>query len=231
MNYILFDGTVRNQLLPFTYTRPVADIRVGILTIREKWEKYLGFTSTTVTEDYLAEKYPMIEMEHNIMLNASFLPNEELVDHIKRLSEKQAIFCDDEMIAFYTTADQETIVFEEYEVFEYTKDVVRISHTWDIFAKNEVAIEQDFSLLTKDRVSQQLSNTNQIIGKGAVFVEEGATVECAVLNTSNGSIYIGKEAEVMEGSLLRGPVAICDHATLKLGSKIYGATTIGPHSK
>jgi UDP-N-acetylglucosamine diphosphorylase/glucosamine-1-phosphate N-acetyltransferase len=231
MNYILFDGTVRNQLLPFTYTRPVADIRVGILTIREKWEKYLGFTSTTVTEDYLAEKYPMIEMEHNIMLNASFLPNEELVDHIKRLSEKQAIFCDDEMIAFYSTADQETIVFEEYEVFEYTKDVVRISHTWDIFAKNEVAIEQDFSLLTKDRVSQQLSNTNQIIGKGAVFVEEGATVECAVLNTSNGSIYIGKEAEVMEGSLLRGPVAICDHATLKLGSKIYGATTIGPHSK
>ena len=102
MNYILFDGTVRNALLPFTFTRPVADIRVGILTIREKWEKYLGYTTTTLTEEYLMDKYPMVEMEENIMINASFLPNEVMVEMVESLEENQAIFCGDEVVAFYT---------------------------------------------------------------------------------------------------------------------------------
>ena len=149
MNYILFDGTVRNQLLPFTYTRPVADIRVGVLTIREKWEKYLGFTTTTITEDYLSDKYPMIEMEHNIMINASFLPNQELVQLIKNLSEKQAILCEDEMVAFYTTEDQEEVDFDTYEVFELNDNYMRIEHTWDIFKLNGEAIAADFELLTQ----------------------------------------------------------------------------------
>jgi hypothetical protein len=92
MNYILFDGPVRNALLPFTFTRPVADIRIGILTIREKWEKYLGYTTTTITEEYLSEKYPMVEMEENILINASFLPNEVLVEMIQSLEKNQAIF-------------------------------------------------------------------------------------------------------------------------------------------
>ena len=119
MNYILFDGTVRNALLPFTYTRPVADIRVGILTIREKWEKYLESTTTTITEEYLSEKFPMVEMEQNIMINASFLPNPQLVALIKNLSEHQAIFVGDEIIAFYSTEEQEEVNFEDYEVFPY----------------------------------------------------------------------------------------------------------------
>ena len=92
MNYILFDGTVRNALLPFTFTRPVADIRVGILTIREKWEKHLGYTTTTLTEEYLSEKFPMVEMEENVMINASFLPNDVLAETIKSLEKNQAIF-------------------------------------------------------------------------------------------------------------------------------------------
>ena len=114
MNYILFDGPYRSNLLPFTYTKPVADLRIGILTIREKWERYMEATITTVTEDYLSDKYPMVEMEINVMINASFLPNDELVGLIKNLSEKQAILCQDEMIAFYTTEDQETVDFDEY---------------------------------------------------------------------------------------------------------------------
>ena len=118
MNYILFDGAVRNQLLPFTYTRPVADLRIGILTIREKWEKLLGITTTTVTEDYLSEKYPMVEMEENVLLNASFIPSENLVNIIKTLSENQAVFYKDEPIAFYTSEDQE-VDFDTYDIIQY----------------------------------------------------------------------------------------------------------------
>ena len=231
MNYILFDGTVRNQLLPFTYTRPVADIRVGVLTIREKWEKYLGFTTTTITEDYLSDKYPMIEMEHNIMINASFLPNQELVQLIKNLSEKQAILCEDEMVAFYTTEDQEEVDFDAYEVFELNDNYMRIEHTWDIFKLNGVAIAADFELLTQGRTSAAISETNQVLGVENIFIEPGATIECAILNATTGPIYIGKDAEVMEGSVVRGPFALCEGAKLKLGAKIYGPTTIGPHSK
>ena len=134
MNYILFDGNVRNQLLPFTFTRPVADIRVGILTIREKWEHLLGFSTTTVTEDYLSEKYPFLELEKNILINASFLPSENLVNIIKGLEENQAVFFDDEPIAFYTTEGQE-VDFEIFDILQYEHDdVLRIEHTWDIFS-------------------------------------------------------------------------------------------------
>ena len=231
MNYILFDGPVRNQLLPFTYTRPVADIRVGILTIREKWELYLQTTTTTVTEDYLADKYPMVELEENVMLNASYLPNNELVELIVGLEKNQAIFKDEDIIAFYTTDTQEAIDFDTYEAIEFDNDITKIEHTWEIFSKNGEAILQDFELLTKDRKSEPIPTSNNIIAPENIFIEEGAVVQFATLNASVGPIYIGKDAEIMEGSLVRGPLALCDHATLKLGAKIYGPTTIGPHSK
>lgn len=231
MNYILFDGTVRNQLLPFTYTRPVADIRVGILTIREKWEKHLGFATTTITEDYLSDKFPMVELEHNIMINASFLPNAELVHLIKNLSENQAIFCDDEILAFYTTASQEEVDFDTYEVFEVGSEYTRIEYTWDIFSKNAQAIQDDFKLLTEDRVSQPIPEGVQCVSPENIFIEEGAQVLFSTLNASNGPIYIGNNAQIMEGCSVRGPFALCEHATLKMGAKIYGGTTIGPESK
>ncbi|AEH01840.1 GlmU family protein [Lacinutrix sp. 5H-3-7-4] len=231
MNYILFDGPARNQLLPFTYTRPVADIRVGILTIREKWEKYLQTTTTTITEDYLSNKWPMVELEENIMINASFCPNQDLVEVIKGLKEKQAIFNDEDLIAFYAKEAQEDINFDEFEAIEYNKEVFKIENTWDIFSKNGEAITQDFDLITEDRKSQPISNTNNILGGENIFVEEGATLEFATLNAKNGPIYIGKNAEIMEGAIVRGPLALCDNATLKLGAKIYGPTTVGPHSK
>jgi hypothetical protein len=121
MNYILFDGTVRNALLPFTFTRPVADIRIGILTIREKWEKYLGYTTTTLTEEYLSEKFPMVEMEDNVMINASFLPNDILVEMVKNLEKNQAIFQGEEVIAFYTNDTQEEVDFDSYEIIEFNE--------------------------------------------------------------------------------------------------------------
>lgn len=231
MNYILFDGTVRNALLPFTFTRPVADIRIGILTIREKWEKYLGYTTTTLTEEYLMEKYPMVEMEENIMINASFLPNPILIDMVQNLNAKEAILFGEEIIAFHTHDTQEDIDFDEYELIEYEGDVLRIENTWDIFAKNDAAIREDFELLTEDRFSQPIPKSVNVIAPENIFIEEGAKLEFVTLNASTGPIYIGKNAEIMEGSVIRGPFALCEEAQVKLATKVYGATTVGPHCR
>ncbi len=231
MNYILFDGTVRNALLPFTFTRPVADIRIGILTIREKWEKYLGYTTTTLTEEYLMEKYPMVEMEENIMINASFLPNPILIDMVQNLNPKEAILFGEEIIAFHTNDKQEDIDFDEYELIEYEGDVLRIENTWDIFAKNDAAIREDFELLTEDRFSQPIPKSVNVIAPENIFIEEGAKLEFVTLNASTGPIYIGKNAEIMEGSVIRGPFALCEEAQVKLATKVYGATTVGPHCR
>ena len=231
MNYILFDGTVRNALLPFTFTRPVADIRIGILTIREKWEKYLGNTTTTLTEEYLMEKYPMVEMEENIMINASFLPNPILIDMVQNLNPKEAILFGEEIIAFHTNDTQEDIDFDEYELIEYEGDVLRIENTWDIFAKNDAAIREDFELLTEDRFSQPIPKSVNVIAPENIFIEEGAKLEFVTLNASSGPIYIGKNAEIMEGSVIRGPFALCEEAQVKLATKVYAATTVGPHCR
>ena len=230
MNYILFDGNVRNALLPFTFTRPVADIRVGILTIREKWEKYLGSTTTTVTEDYLSEKYPMVEMEQNVMINASFLPNAILSEMVSNLENNQAIFKDDEIIAFYTTENQEEVDFETYKIIQYNEDCLTLENTWDIFQKNDMAIRDDFELLTEGRNSQPIPKSVNVISPENIFIEEGAKLEFVTLNASTGPIYIGKNAEIMEGSVIRGPFALCEYGRVKLASKVYGATTVGPHS-
>lgn len=231
MNYILFDGSVRNSLLPFTYTRPVADIRIGILTIREKWEKYLGITTTTLTEEYLEEKYPMVELEENIMVNASFLPNHNLVKLIKKLKEKEAVFYGDEVIAFHTKNTQEEVNFDDYASLPFEEEIIHIKNTWDIFAYNDKAIQHDFTLLTEGRKSAPIPTTVHCINKNDIFFEEGVEISFATLNASSGPIYIGKNAQVMEGSLARGPFALCEDAVLKMGAKIYGATTIGPSSK
>jgi len=231
MNYILFDGPSRNNLLPFTYTRPVADIRVGILTIREKWEMYLKSTTTTVTEDYLTDKYPMVEMPHNVMINASFLPNSVMVELVKNLSEKQALCKGEDVIAFSTEDTQKEIDFNSYEIIQFDNEAIEINHTWDIFSKNDLALKEDFELLTRGRESLPIPNSVNVIGKDHIFIEEGASIEFSILNASSGPIYIGKNSEIMEGCLIRGPFALCDNAVVKMGAKIYGATTLGPYCK
>ena len=230
MNYILFDGSVRNQLLPFTFTRPVADIRVGILSIREKWEMILQSTTSTVTEEYLSQKWPMVEFEENIMINASFLPTPEFIEQILNLKAGQAIFHEDQVVAFHVHEEQEPD-FEAYENFSLKGEVVQIANTWDIFSKNGWAIEADFKLITEARISEPIPESNHVINKDLIFIEEGAKVEFCSLNASSGPIYIGKDAEIMEGSLIRGPLALCEGAIIKLGAKIYGPTTLGPNCR
>jgi UDP-N-acetylglucosamine diphosphorylase/glucosamine-1-phosphate N-acetyltransferase len=231
MNYILFDGPARNALLPFTFTRPVADILVGIMTIRQKWELHLGSTTTTLTEEYLSDKYPMVELEGNVMINASFLPNVILAELVSNLEPNQAIFKKDEIIAFYTSENQEEVDFDTYEIIEYNDDCITIENTWDIFSKNGAAIREDFDCLTQDRRSQLIPKSVNVIAPENVFIEEGAQLEFVTLNAALGPIYIGKNAEIMEGSVIRGPFALCENAQVKMGAKVYGATTVGPGSR
>ena len=230
MNYILFDGPARNALLPFTFTRPVADILVGIMTIRQKWEAYLGSTTSTITEEYLSEKYPMVELEENVMINASFLPNTILADIISDLKPNQAIFRGEDVVAFYADDEQESVDFDKYEIIQY-KGGITIEHTWDIFSNNDAAIREDFEFLTADRKSQSIPKSVNVIAPENVFIEEGAKLEFVTLNASAGPIYIGKDSEIMEGSIIRGPFALCENAQVKMGAKVYGATTVGPYSR
>jgi UDP-N-acetylglucosamine diphosphorylase/glucosamine-1-phosphate N-acetyltransferase len=231
MNYILFDGPARNALLPFTFTRPVADILIGIMTIRQKWEMHLGSTTTTLTEEYLSDKYPMVELEKNVMINASFLPNAVLVEMVSNLEPNQVIFKGEDVVAFYTDENQEEVNFDSYDIIEYDQDCLTVMHTWDIFSKNDAAIREDFEFLTADRKSKPIPKSVNVLGHENIFIEEGATLEFVTLNASSGPIYIGKDTEIMEGSVIRGPFALCEGAVVKMGAKVYGATTVGPHSR
>ncbi|MCD9576996.1 GlmU family protein [Flavobacterium soyae] len=231
MNYILFDGPVRNALLPFTFTRPVADILIGIMTIRQKWETRLGSTITTITEDYLSAKFPMVEMEENVMINAAYLPNDALAELVSDLKANQAIFKGEDVIAFFTTENQEEVDFDTYEIIQYNGECLTIEHTWDIFSKNDAAIRADFAYLTEDRKSQPIPKSVNTIAPENIFIEEGAKLEFVTLNASNGPIYIGKNTEIMEGTVIRGPFALCENAQVKLNAKVYGATTVGPGSR
>ncbi len=235
MNYILFDDVNRNNLLPLCYTKPIADLRIGILTIREKWERYLKEGTSSLTEDYLSFKYPIVRKEDNILINGSVCPNDELLAQVKKLKPKQALVKDENIIALHVCDNELEKVGdttrEGIENIEISIDFIEVNNTWDLFSKNNQAIQDDFLLVTKGRKSQELSQSNTIIGDGDIFVEKGAKVEASIINTENGPVYIGEGAEVMEGCIIRGPFALCEHAVIKMGAKIYGPTTIGPYCK
>ncbi|MBC8314649.1 MAG: GlmU family protein [Bacteroidetes bacterium] len=236
MNYILFDESiVRTNLLPLAFMRPVADIRVGILTIREKWEKYLGVKTSSLTDGYLSQKFPIIKEDNNILINGSVCPDAAMVKAIENLQHDQTLAYDDTIIAIRVTAKDLDAPGESssegIEEVELKKAPLKISHTWDIFSKNDLALREDFSLITKGRKSQPLSDTNHVFGAKNIFIEKGARVECAILNATDGPIYIGADANVMEGAMLRGPVAVCEGTQIKMGAKIYGASTFGPECR
>ena len=231
MNYILFDGPSRNNLLPLTYTRPVAEIRIGVLTIREKWETFLHSTITSITEDYLSDKFPMVEFDENIFINASFLPNPELVKLISNLKPNESINSGDNLIAFYSNQSQEEIDLDSFTKIDFTTSLMQITCLTDIFKINSLAIKADYDLITNNRVSSKISSTNNLIHPENIFIEDGVSMEFVTLNATDGPIYIAKDCEIMEGSLIRGPFALCENSILKLGSKIYGGTTIGPYCK
>ena len=234
MNYILFDDQCRNNLLPFIFIRPVADLRIGILTIREKWEHYLQSKTSTLTEPYLSKKFPIVKGEINILINASILPDSNLVEEVVKLEKNQILASDETIIAMALSfKDLKKLNLDNNSMSEsisYNNNFIKINNLWDLFVNNDTALREDFKILTQNKKSRPLSKTNTLIGN-EIFIEKGAKIECAVLNSSTGPIYIGKDAEIMEGSMLRGPFALCNNAQLKMGSKIYGATTIGPFSK
>lgn len=235
MNYILFDSNARINLLPLTFTRPVADIRIGILTIREKWERMLDARTSSKTESYLSKKFSVeftIDTD-NVWINGSVCPNTKLVEEIKTLKPGQALVSLNTLLAINTgdKKNYDSNPDDSITRFESHAQAMYVETPWDIFSKNAEAIKSDFELITAGRKSLALSATNQVIGVENIFIEEGAKIECAILNASTGPIYIGKDAEIMEGSIVRGPFALCEHSTLKLGAKIYGPTTIGPHCK
>lgn len=234
MNYILFDSFRRNNLLPFVYTRPVADIRIGILTIREKWEKLLGSKTSTLTEDYLGKKYPLLKAGDNVLINASVLPTQQLVERLAKLESGETLVKNDAILAMHLSADAVDKLEENEDLIEhfFEGEFLKINNSWDIFSLNAQALLDDFKLLTKGRKSAALPATCFVKGNPKdIFLEEGAKVDFAFLNTESGPIYIGKDAEVMEGSKIRGPFALCENGIVKMDAKIYGGTTIGPWSK
>jgi UDP-N-acetylglucosamine diphosphorylase/glucosamine-1-phosphate N-acetyltransferase len=173
----------------------------------------------------------MVEMEQNIFINASFLPSKKLTQVINQLTKNQAVFLDDEPIAFFTN-EGDDVDFNDYDISQFPKeDLLRIQNTWDIFNLNGEAIRRDFDLLTKDRTSQPIPEMTVSFNKEEIFIEEGATLPLCSLNAIEGPIYIGKNTEIMEGSMIRGPFALCEGATVKMSAKIYSNTTIGPYSK
>lgn len=236
MNYILFDeSNVKTNLLPLTFMRPVADIRIGILTIREKWEKMLKTKTSTLTDGYLSRKFPIVKEKENILINGSVCPTEEIIAAIKKLKPNQTLVHGETIIALSVPEEEVENLgdasAEGIDEIAVNNPPVRINNPWDIFVRNDTAIRDDYKLLTKGRKSQPLSETNRVLGAENIFVEKGARVECAILNATNGPIYIGKDAEIMEGAVTRGPFALCEGAQVKMSAKIYGPTTIGPRSR
>ncbi|MEM6317185.1 MAG: putative sugar nucleotidyl transferase [Bacteroidota bacterium] len=236
-NIILFDNENRAQLLPLTFTRPVGEIRIGILTVREKWEHYLKGAVSYLTQDYLAKKYPINIKAENFVIDGSIVPTPQLAKLVGQLEINQALMDGDDFIAAKVTHGQiaHLINNEAIDALEGVDIVgtpfLKIRNTWDIFRYNQTAIQLDFVELTKNRRSAPIPDSNTVVNKHQIFLEEGASVNCSVLNATNGPIYIGKNAEVMEGCLIRGGFSLGESATLKMGAKIYGPTTIGPYAK
>ena len=230
MNLILFDDSRREHLLPLTFTRPVAEIRIGILTISEKWEKLLKTKPSFLCEEYLSTKYPVKRDSENVLVSGSIIPNNNFILALQGLKQNEALTLNGELIAAKDSGNTLSIDHSNYTCIAFTDDVDRISNLWDIFSLNDKILRADFDILTKGRTSADISPDNKIIGND-FFAEEGAVAYHAVFNTTTGPIYLGKDSEVWEGSVIRGPFSLGDHSIVKLAAKIYGATTVGPHSR
>lgn len=238
-NIILFDDENWKSFLPLTYTRPIGELRLGILTIREKWEKRLNGKVSYITQDYLSDKFPIEIANDNYVINPRWIPNAKLISLIKDLDMNDALLIDDTLVAARMNDSQFQLLIKNDELEELKgidisknrNDFLQILRPYDLNTFNGIEIENDFELLTEKRYSQNVNNTNVLINKSNIFVDEGATLNNASLNATDGPIYIGKGAEIMEGSYIRGPFSLCENATVKMGAKIYGETTIGPHSK
>lgn len=236
MNYTLIDIHNRQKFLPFTHTRSVADIRCGILTMREKWERFLKAKTQTKTAEHLYSIYEKpIFSAQNYLINASVFPNEFLLKEILSLANGSVLVNGKVLLAACLNptdaAKFDATTLESLQLVQTQFEVDYLEKATDIFSKNDLAIRADFDLVTLDINRAKNNNTNTLINEADIFIEEGAIVTAAILNASTGPIYIAKGAEVMEGSMIRGPFALCEGGQLKMGTKIYGATTLGPGCK
>jgi len=236
-NIILFDDESREQMLPLSYTRPVAELRTGIFTIRERWEKLLKGTASYITSDYLGQRFPMILEDDNIVINGAVMPNGRLVRLIEQLEPNEALMQDGDLIAARLNRIQFENLFRDESIDEIKgldlsdTPFIHLAYPWDLFLYLRATIEYDFELVTKGRISQPIPSNNQVIAPDNIFLEEGAQVTCAILNAQSGPIYIGKNAQIMEGAIIRGPVTIGAGTIIKMGAMIYGPTAIGPDCK
>ena len=224
MKISLHDNGLHLRFAPLSLTRPIGNLRIGIFTNDERWKVILPEAEIYYqTESYLAERFPTTE-NADLIVNAELIPNVEVAVAIVNLGENEALWMGKIWLAKKGNASVKV---------EYVGEIpVVISQRWHIFQKNGDAIYSDFELITAGRTSEKISKTNTVIGdESMIFIEEGATIEAAILNTHSGPIYVGKCAEIMEGSIVRGPLAMCEYSALKLGTKVYGPTTLGPHCK
>lgn len=239
-NIILFDvPSVRQNLLPLSYTRPVADFLVGATTIRQKWEAFLPGRYSYLTAGYLAEKFPMTEAPVSVFVASNVIPDAELAAAVAALGEGEALAAHNAkgervLVAVKDSrAGLEAIIDtvpESATMYEGKVDI--ISWLYDVFMGNGRRIEDDFERMTHGREGQSIPRSNTVIGDPElIFIESGAVVEGVVLNALHGPIYVGRDVEIMEGSCLRGPIALCEHATVNMGTRIYPGTTIGPWCK
>jgi UDP-N-acetylglucosamine diphosphorylase/glucosamine-1-phosphate N-acetyltransferase len=237
MEYILFDSTDRDRLLPFTHTRPVADIRCGILTMRERWELLLGKTTSSLTEGYLQKVFQFNESNDNLYVNGAVFGSSSLLDVINTLPLGKALAKDGLVIAARLTAHEYSVAdFHErvksLSQLQYDGHAYSLKNVWNIFSLNDRAIRDDYTLITKDRKSAPIPDGVTVIGKENLFIEEGAKIYAGcIINAATGPVYIASNTEVLEGTMMRGPIAQCEHAVVKMGAKLYGATTIGPGCK
>ena len=234
MNIILFETDQRNCLLPLCYTRPVASLRTGILTIREKWELRIEGQYSYRTEDYLKEKFPFHAEEDNLMLSAHICPTDELTDQIKQIKTGEGVIWNGIPVAARLSrqgAMEYPAQVNKIAWSDFKGELGLVRYPWDLITINDNQIRIDFEFLTRGRKSAPISCTNQLTGAEYIFAEEGAKIEFAMINASSGPVYIGKDAEIMEGSMIRGPFCLYDHGIVNMGSRIYGATTVGPYAK
>lgn len=231
MNIILFDGPEWENMRPLTLTKPFAEMRIGILSFKDRWMKYLGGNYSYLTRDYLSKKYPAHIESQNIFINPSFFPNPTLAKSIVELKEGESIWQNDEPVAACMGIEQ--FVEQRFDDSKKKSEsaAAHVRFLWELFLYNEFAIRHDFDLITKNRKSQPISKTNNVLNSENIFLEEGAKVEFSTLNASKGPIYLGENSEIMEGSMIRGGFALCEHGLVKMGAKIYPGTTVGPYSK
>ena len=232
MQLVFSDAQYWGDFLPLTFTKPISELRCGILTFAERWEKLLDIREKRyITEEYLEVKYPRYEKKESLLIVPNFLPTEKVLDQIKNLQFGEALVYENELLV--AKINLENFGLHQIEkMTDIEEELTVFKHPTDLFSFNEKAINFDFDLLTNGRTSQPLSETNGFLGnKEDIFIEEGSEIEFTTINAKTGKIYIGKNAEVMEGCNLRGPIALCEGAKFNLGAKIYGATTIGPYSK